>query len=109
MMRMKRGIAFVLALLLSLSAAVALAEDDTLMNKFYQQAFKESAYRGTVAFTVIGEETTGLPEETWTLLKALLPQLTVTLEHSTQRNKDEGEVGLTFAVEGQQSRKLSFL
>ena len=37
MMRMKRGIAFVLALLLALSAAVALAEDDTLMNKFYQQ------------------------------------------------------------------------
>ena len=109
MMRMKRGIAFVLALLLALSAAVALAEDDTLMNKFYQQAFKESAYRGTVAFTVIGEETTALPEETWTLLKALLPQLTITLEHSTQRNKDEGEVGLTFAVEGQQSRKLSFL
>ena len=109
MMRMKRGIAFVLALLLALSAAAALAEDDTLMNKFYQQAVKESAYRGTVAFTVIGEETTALPSELWTLLKTLLPQLTVTLEHSTQRNKEEGEVGVTLAVEGQPSHKLSFL
>jgi len=106
---MKRGIAFILALVLALSAAAALAEDDTLMNKFYQQAAKESAYRGTVTFTVIGEETTAIPAEMWTLVKGLLPQLTVTLEHSTQRNRDEGEVGVTFAVSGQPSRKVSFL
>lgn len=106
---MKRGIAFILALLLTLSAAAALGEDDTLLHKFYQQAAKESAYRGTVTFTLIGDETSAIPAEMWTMVKALLPQLTVTVEHSTQRNKDEGEVGLTFAVNGQPSRKLSFL
>ena len=106
---MKRGIAFILALLLALSAAAALAEDDTLLHKFYQQAAKESAYRGTVTFTVIGEETTAIPAEMWALVKTLLPRMTVTIEHSTQRNKDEGEVGVTFAVSGQPSRKASYL
>ena len=106
---MKRGIAFILALLLALSAAAALAEDDTLLHKFYQQAAKESAYRGTVTFTVIGEETTAIPAEMWALVKTLLPRMTVTIEHSTQRNKDEGEVGVTFAVSGQPNRKASYL
>ena len=106
---MKRGIAFILALLLALSAAAAMAEDDTLLHKFYQQAAKESAYRGTVTFTVIGEETKAIPAEMWALVKTLLPQTTVTIEHSTQRNKDEGEVGVTFAVSGQPSRKASYL
>ena len=106
---MKRGIAFILALLLALSAAAALAEDDTLLHKFYQQAAKESAYRGTVTFTVIGEETTAIPAEMWALVKTLLPRMTVTIEHSTQRNKDEGEVGVTFAVSGQPNRKVSYL
>ena len=42
-------------------------------------------------------------------MKALLPQLNVTLEHTTQRNKDEGEADITFAVNGKFSHKLSFL
>ena len=106
---MKRWIAFVLALLLALSAAAAFAENDTLMDKFYKQAMEESAYRGTVTFTVIGEGSSVIPAETWMLLKAVLPRLTLTLEHSTQRNRDEGEAAVTLAVEGQPSQKLSFL
>ncbi len=106
---MKRWIAFALALLMALSAAAAFAEDDTLMDKLYKQAMKESAYRGTVAFSVLGDGSSAIPEETWTLLKALLPRLTVTLEHSTQRNRDEGEAAVTLAVEGQPAHKLSFL
>ena len=107
--RMKRWIAFILALLRALGTLTALAENDTLMDKFYQQAMKESAYRGTVTFTVIGEETAAMPADIWTLLKTVLPQLTVTLEHSTQRNKEEGEASVTLAVSGQPSQKLSFL
>ena len=106
---MKRSIAFVLALLLVLSAAAAFAENDTLMGKFYQQAMKESAYRGTLTFTVIGEGSSAIPTETWAMIKAILPRLTVTLEHSTQRNRDEGEAAVTLAAEGQPAHKLSFL
>ena len=106
---MKRWISLVLALLLALSAAAAFAESDTLLGKFFQQAVKESAYRGTVSFSVIGDGTTAIPQETWTLLKALLPQLNVTLEHSTQRKRDEGEASVTFSVSGQPEHKLSFL
>lgn len=106
---MKRWIAFILALLLALGTAAAYADNDTLMDKFYKQAMQESAYRGTLTFTVIGEETSALPKQTWKLMKALLPQLNVTLEHTTQRNKDEGEADITFAVSGKFSHKLSFL
>ncbi len=106
---MKRWISLVLALLLALSAAAAFAENDTLLDKFYQQAVKESAYRGTLTFTVIGDDTAALSRETWALLKTLLPKLNVTLEHSTQRKRDEGEVSVTLSVSGQPDHKLSFL
>lgn len=106
---MKRWIALILALLMSFGTAAAFAENDTLMDKFYQQAMKESAYRGTVTFTVLGEESAAIPAETWALIKSILPRLTVTVEHSTQRNRDEGEAAVTFAIEGQPVHKLSFL
>lgn len=106
---MKRWIAFILALLLALSTVAAVAENDTLLDKLYKQAIMESAYRGTISFTLIGEGSSAIPEETWALMKAVLPRLTVTLEHSTQRNRDEGEAALTLAVEGQPAHKLSFL
>ena len=106
---MKRWISLVLALLLALSAAAAFAENDTLLDKFYQQAVKESAYRGTLTFTVIGDDTTALSRETWTLIKTLLPKLNVTLEHSTQRKRDEGEVNVTLSVSGQPDHHFSFL
>ncbi|MBR3018647.1 MAG: hypothetical protein IKH57_16470 [Clostridia bacterium] len=106
---MKRWISIILALLLALGAAPVMAENDTLMEKFYQQAMKESAYRGTVSFTVIGEATSVLPGETWQIIKTLAPKLSVTLEHTTQRNKDEGEADVTFTVSGLPDMKLSFL
>ena len=106
---MKRWISIILALLMILGSASALAENDTLIDKFYQQAMKESAYRGTVTFTVIGDETSVIPKETWDMLKTLAPKLTVTLEHTTQRNKDEGEADATFNISGVADAKFSFL
>lgn len=106
---MKRWISLALSLLLIVNAAAAFAENDTLMDKFYQQAVKESAYRGTVTFTVIGDRSAAFPDEVWPLLKSLLPNLTLTLEHTTQRNRDEGEADVTFALSGQPSAKISYL
>ena len=106
---MKRWISIILALLMITGAVSAMAENDTLIDKFYQQAMKESAYRGTVSFTVIGEETSVIPDDIWAMVKLLAPKLTVTLEHTTQRNKDEGEADLTFSFSGIADAKVSFL
>ena len=106
---MKRWISIILALLLTLGSASAMAENDTLIEKFYQQALKESAYRGTVTFTVIGEETSVIPKEIWEIVKILAPNLTVTLEHTTQRNKDEGEANVKLNIGGAANATFSFL
>ena len=62
---MKRGIALLLAALLLLSAGAGLAEEYTLAEKFYQQAVKESAYRGTVTLSVSGTGTAAVGAAEW--------------------------------------------
>ncbi len=106
---MKRGIALVLAALLTLAAASALAEDYTLAEKFYQQAVKESAYRGTVTLSVSGAGTAAIGAAEWAGLKSLAPRLSLSIEHATTPYKDEGQATLTLTLDGGVSSKLTYL
>ena len=96
---MKRWIAWALAALLALSTVSALAEDtDTLWEKFYSQAVQYSAYRGTVTFSVSEEMPEAADPALWETLKTLAQQLTLTLEHTTSRTKDEGQANLIVSL-----------
>ncbi len=106
---MKRGIALVLAALLMLTAASALAEEYTLAEKFYQQAVKESAYRGTVTLSVSGAGTAAIGAAEWAALKSLAPRLSLSVEHATTPYKDEGQATLTLTLDGKTSSKLTYL
>ena len=106
---MKRIAALLLAALLALTAVSAFAEDYTLEEKFYQQAFKESAYRGTVTFAVSGTGTKAMDAMTWAALKALAPRLSLSLEHATTAGKDEGQGTLTLTLDGKTSAKTTVM
>lgn len=107
---MKRGIALLLAALLALTAAAsALAEEYTLAEKLYQQAVKESAYRGTVTLSVSGAGTGAMDAALWTALKNLAPRLSLSLEHATTPYKDEGQATLTLTLDGAPSAKFSYM
>ncbi|MBR4538406.1 MAG: hypothetical protein IKO52_06130 [Clostridia bacterium] len=106
---MKRGIALLLVVLLLTAAASAIAEDYTLAEKFYQQAVKESAYRGTVTLSVSGTGTAAIDAATWTLLKSLAPRLSLSVEHATTPYKDEGQATLTLTLDGKTSSKFTYL
>ena len=106
---MKRFAALVLAALMALAAVSAVAEDYTLEEKFYQQAVKESAFRGTVTFAVTGNGTAMADAALWQALKALAPRMSLSLEHATAPNKDEGQATLTLTLDGQTSAKHTFM
>ena len=106
---MKRGIALLLAALLITAAASAFAEDYTLAEKFYQQAVKESAYRGTVTLSVSGTGTAAIDASSWAVLKSLAPRLSLSVEHATTPYKDEGQATLTLSLDGKTSSKFTFL
>ena len=106
---MKRGIALLLAALLTLAAGTALADDYTLAEKFYQQAVKESAYRGTVTLSVSGAGTAAIGAAEWAVLKSLAPRLSLSVEHTTTPYKDEGQATLTLTLDGKTSSKLTYL
>ena len=106
---MKRGIALLLAALLLLAAVPVLAEDYTLAEKFYQQAVKESAYRGTVTLSVSGAGSKAVDPALWNVLKSLAPRLSLSLEHSTTPYKDEGQATAALMLDGSASATLSYL
>ena len=106
---MKRGIALLLAALLLLAAVPVLAEDYTLTEKFYQQAVKESAYRGTVTLSVSGAGSSAIDTALWNVLKNLAPRLSLSLEHSTTPYKDEGQATMTLMLDGSASETFSYL
>jgi hypothetical protein len=108
---MKRLTAWALAALMMISlCAPALADTYTLAEKFYLQAFQESAYRGTVTMTVEGNgsalfKTAGQ----WATLKHLAPLLSLTLEHTTTRDRDEGQFGATLLMNEKESIKTTLM
>lgn len=106
---MKRAIALLLAALLLLTAASAVAEDNTLAYKFYQQAVKESAYRGTITLSVSGAGSAAVDASLWAVLKSLAPRLSLSIEHATTPYKDEGQATLTLTMDGNTSAKFTYL
>ncbi len=107
---MKRGIALLLALLLLAAAAMpALADDYTLAEKFYQQAVKESAFRGTLTLSASGAGTRAVDTALWTAIKSLAPRLSLSLEHATTPYKDEGQATLTLTLDGAPNGKLTYM
>ena len=106
---MKRGIALLLSALLLLAAVPALAEDYTLAEKFYQQAVKESAYRGTATLSVSGAGSGAIDTALWNALKSLAPRLSLSLEHSTTPYMDEGQAALTLALDGNPDAKFTYM
>ena len=106
---MKRGIAMLLAALLLLTAMPALAEDYTLAEKFYQQAVKESAYKGNITLSVSGTRTSAIDTAVWLVLKSLAPKLSISVEHATTPYKDEGQATVTLTLDGKTSSKLTYL
>ena len=106
---MKRGIALLLAALLLLAAVPALAEDYTLAEKLYQQAVKESAFRGTLTLSVSGTGTRAMDGVLWTALKNLAPRLSLSAEHTTTPYRDEGQATLTLTLDGNPNATLTYL
>ena len=106
---MKRGIALLLAALLLLTAASAVAEDNTLAYKFYQQAVKESAYRGAVTLSASGTGSAMIDPSLWEALKSLAPRLSLSIEHATTPDRDEGQATLTLSLDGKTSAKFTYL
>ncbi|MBR0227968.1 MAG: hypothetical protein IJQ62_06445 [Clostridia bacterium] len=107
---MKRGIALLLAALLLAAAAVpALAEDYTLAEKFYQQAVKESAFRGTLTLSASGAGTRAVDAALWTAIKNIAPRMSLSLEHATTPYKDEGQATLTLTLDGATNGKLTYM
>lgn len=106
---MKRGIALLAALMLVLTAAFALAEDNTLAYKFYQQAVKESAYRGTLTLAVDGTGSRAIGTAVWTVLKSLAPRMSLSVEHATTPYKDEGQATVTLTLNGNTSSRFTYM
>lgn len=88
-MMMKKMTAFVLAMLLALGCAGAIAESYTVDEKFFGQ-LQRNAVRGTVSFSVNGDGTSAMDAQLWAALKAFLPRLSVSLEHSLTRGDGQG-------------------
>ena len=88
------------ALLLMLAAGPALADTYTLEQKFIIQAFQQSAYRGTVTFAVSGDRTATIGDAEWLMLKNLAPRISLSLEHTTTRERDEGQAAVTLLLDG---------
>ena len=86
---MKRGMAFLLATALVVMCVPALAVSYTVDEKFWGQA-GNMAVKGTVTFSVTGNETAAMDAETFQLLKSTLPGSIIT--------DDKGNlIGLTIA------------
>ncbi len=105
---MKRMTALVLAALLILAGVSAWAEGYTLQEKFYRQAFQESAYKGTVTFTAEGSGTSVIAPSVWTALRSLAPRLSLAFDHTTTRERDEGQASLTVTLNGAESSRTVF-
>ena len=106
---MKRFAALLLAGLMALTAVSALAETYTIEQKFYQQAFVESAYRGTVTFSVDGGGSAAIDAATWAMLKALAPRLSLEVSHTTSRVSGEGQAALNLLLDGNENAKVNVL
>ena len=103
---MKRFIALFLAALMAFGTVGALAADYPIEEKFYQQVLK-SAYRGTLSFSVSGNETKAIPQATFLLLKSLAPRLVVEGDHSLMRG--EGQASLRLMLDGQNAGETLYL
>jgi len=90
---MKRWIACLAAAVLLLCAMPALAADYPLEEKLLLQ-IQKSAYRATVTFECQGAATAAMPRETWQMLKALAPRLSLTASHSLFRGSGQAEATL---------------
>lgn len=106
---MKRIAALLLAGLMALTALSALAESYTIEQKFYQQAFVESAYRGTVTFAVEGNGSAAIDSGTWTLLKALAPRLKLEVNHTASRVGGEGQASATLLLDENENAKATLM
>ena len=106
---MKRIMALVLAVILLMSALPALAEDKPIEQKYYQQAFVESAVRGTVTFEVSGDETKAMDSALFGVLKSLLPRLSLKMEHTTSRASGSGQAQATLTLDNNENAKVTIL
>ena len=107
---MKRLIACALAALMALTLSVpALADTYTLAEKFYIQAFQESAWRGTLTMAVEGNGTSAIGAAEWAVLKILAPKLSLNADHTTARGKDEGQATAALLLNGNENIKTTVM
>ena len=106
---MKKIAALLLAGLMELTAVSALAESYTIEEKFYQQAFVESAYRGTITFSAEGDGSAAIDDTTWVILKILAPRLKLSLSHTASRVGDEGQATVTLLLDDKENAKTTVM
>ena len=104
---MKRLIALLLAALL-LAGTSAWAEELTLDQKFARQV-QESAFKGSVTFTVSGNATKTLDSVTWAALKTLAPRLSIETDHSYVRAQGGGQATMSLLLDGENAGKTTLL
>lgn len=106
---MKRLIACLLALLLSVGAWNALAAEETELPEKFMNQVRDSGYTGAISFTVEGEGTAAIDPAVFAILKALAPRLTVETGSSYALRQKEGEGVLRIMLDGQNAGEIVFL
>lgn len=106
---MKRLIAILLALLVSLSAWGALAAEETELPQKFLNQVHDSGYTGAITFTVEGNETAAIDPVTFLMLKALAPRISVETGSSYIIRQGEGEGVLRILLDGKNMGEAVFL
>lgn len=104
---MKRGMAFLLAAALVVMCVPALAVSYTVDEKFWGQA-GNMAVKGTVTFSVTGNETAAMDAETFQLLKSTLPGSIITFSYSNYPRVGRGGQAVVETGDGAE-KKLTYL
>lgn len=106
---MKRLIALLLSLLLSLGTCSALAAEETELPQKFLNQVDESGHMGALSFSAEGDYTAAIDPAVWMLIKSLAPRLTLETGNSYVRRQEEGEGVLRLMLDGQNIGEAVFL
>lgn len=106
---MKRLIALLLSLMLSLGAWSALAAEEIQLPQKFLNQVNESGHMGVLSFSAEGDHTAAIDPAVWMLIKSLAPRLTLETGNSYVNRQQEGEGVMRLMLDGQNIGETVFL
>lgn len=106
---MKRLIALLLSLLLSMGAWSALAAEEIELPQKLLNQLDESGHMGVVSFSAEGDYTAAMDPAVWMLIKSLAPRLTLETGNSYIKRQQEGEGVMRLMLDGQNIGEIVYL